>query len=70
MKAAGQRLSTAGDGFNLLGDGRNAFVAFKSELVFFHAWHCWEIAMSELRQQTIALWILFMLLLMIPWILE
>jgi hypothetical protein len=34
------------------------------------AWHCWEMAMSELKQQTIALWILLMLLLMVPWILE
>ncbi len=33
-------------------------------------WLCWEMAMSEVRQQTIALWILLMLLLMIPWILE
>jgi len=27
-------------------------------------------AMTELRQQTIALWILLMLLLMVPWVLE
>jgi hypothetical protein len=27
-------------------------------------------AMSELKQQTIALWILLMLLLMVPWALE
>jgi hypothetical protein len=29
-----------------------------------------ETAMSELKQQTIALWILFMLLMMVPWALE
>jgi hypothetical protein len=34
------------------------------------AWLCWEMAMSELKQQTIALWILLMLLLMVPWVLE
>jgi len=27
-------------------------------------------AMSEIRQQTIALWILFTLLLLIPWVLD
>jgi len=27
-------------------------------------------AMSEFKQQTIALWILLMLLLMVPWVLE
>jgi len=27
-------------------------------------------AMSELRQQTIALWIVFMLLILVPWALE
>ena len=34
------------------------------------AWLCWETAMSEPKQQAIALWILLMLLLMVPWILE
>jgi hypothetical protein len=34
------------------------------------AWLGWEMAMSEFKQQTIALWILLMLLLMVPWILE
>jgi hypothetical protein len=34
------------------------------------AWLGWEMAMSELKQQTIALWILLMLLLMVPWVLE
>jgi hypothetical protein len=29
-----------------------------------------EMAMSELRQQTIALWILLMLLILVPWALE
>jgi hypothetical protein len=29
-----------------------------------------EMAMSEVRQQTIALWILFTLLLLIPWVLD
>jgi hypothetical protein len=33
-------------------------------------WHCREMAMSELKQQTIALWILLMLLVMVPWALE
>lgn len=31
---------------------------------------CKEMAMSELRQQMLALWILLMLLLMVPWVLE
>jgi hypothetical protein len=31
---------------------------------------CEEMAMSEVRQQTIALWILFTLLLLIPWVLD
>jgi hypothetical protein len=31
---------------------------------------CREMAMSELRQQMLALWILLMLLLMVPWVLE
>jgi hypothetical protein len=30
----------------------------------------WEMAMTELRQQTIALWILLMLLILVPWALE
>ena len=30
----------------------------------------WELAMSELRQQSIALWILLMLLILVPWALE
>jgi len=34
------------------------------------AWLYWETAMSEPKQQMIALWILLMLLLMVPWILE
>jgi hypothetical protein len=34
------------------------------------AWLCRETATSELKQQTIALWILLMLLLMVPWVLE
>jgi hypothetical protein len=34
------------------------------------AWRGWEMAMSEIKQQTIALWILLMLLLMVPWVLE
>ena len=34
------------------------------------AWLAREMAMSELKQQTIALWILLMLLLMVPWVLE
>ena len=29
-----------------------------------------EVAMSELKQQTIALWILLMLLILVPWALE
>ena len=31
---------------------------------------CEEMAMSEIRQQMIALWILFTLLLLIPWVLD
>jgi hypothetical protein len=31
---------------------------------------CKEMAMSEIRQETIALWILFTLLLLIPWLLD
>jgi hypothetical protein len=34
------------------------------------AWLAREMAMSELRQQMLALWILLMLLLMVPWVLE
>ena len=30
----------------------------------------WELAMSELKQQSIALWILLMLLILVPWALE
>jgi hypothetical protein len=30
----------------------------------------WEMAMSEVTQQTIALWILFTLLLLLPWVLD
>ena len=30
----------------------------------------WEMAMSELKQQSIALWILLMLLILVPWALE
>jgi len=30
----------------------------------------WETAMTELKQQTIALWILLMLLILVPWALE
>ncbi|MFA5900020.1 MAG: hypothetical protein WC829_13020 [Hyphomicrobium sp.] len=30
----------------------------------------WEMAMTELKQQTIALWILLMLLILVPWALE
>jgi len=33
-------------------------------------WLCWEMAMSEFKQQSIALWILLMLLLLVPWVLE
>jgi hypothetical protein len=48
-----------------------AFAAGKMGLVFVpDAWLAWEMAMSELKQQTIALWILLMLLLMVPWVLE
>jgi hypothetical protein len=35
-----------------------------------HRMACREMAMTELKQQTIALWIVLMLLLMIPWVLE
>ena len=35
-----------------------------------HAWSAREMAMSELKQQTIALWILLMLLILVPWALE
>jgi hypothetical protein len=31
---------------------------------------CLEVAMSEVTQQTIALWILFTLLLLLPWVLD
>ena len=31
---------------------------------------CVELAMSELKQQSIALWILLMLLILVPWALE
>lgn len=31
---------------------------------------CREMAMSELKQQSIALWILLMLLILVPWALE
>jgi hypothetical protein len=34
------------------------------------AWFAREMAMSELRQQTIALWIVLMLLMLVPWALE
>jgi hypothetical protein len=30
----------------------------------------WEVAMSEFKQQSIALWIVVMLLIMLPWALE
>jgi hypothetical protein len=30
----------------------------------------WEKAMSELKQQSIALWILLMLLILVPWAFE
>lgn len=40
-------------------------------LVCFHRMVCeWETAMSELKQQTIALWIVLMLLILVPWALE
>lgn len=38
--------------------------------LFIVAWLDWEMAMSEFKQQTVALWILLMLLLMVPWVLE
>jgi hypothetical protein len=48
-----------------------AFAGGEMGLVFVtYAWLAWEMAMSELKQQTIALWILLMLLLMVPWALE
>jgi hypothetical protein len=31
---------------------------------------CREAVMSEMKQQAVALWILLMLLLMVPWVLE
>jgi hypothetical protein len=70
MKAAGQRLSTAAFAPIGAGDGFDAFVAFNSKLVSPCMALAGRIAMSELKQQTIALWILFMLLLMVPWVLE
>jgi hypothetical protein len=48
-----------------------AFAPLEMRLVFAtDAWLAWEMTMSELKQQTVALWILLMLLLMVPWVLE
>ena len=48
-----------------------AFVTDRKGLVFgYRVVGQWELAMSELKQQSIALWILLMLLILVPWALE
>jgi hypothetical protein len=47
-----------------------SFAAAGKALVCLIAWSAREMAMSELKQQTLALWILLMLLILVPWALE
>jgi hypothetical protein len=50
--------------------GNLSFVAEGKALVCHITWSTREMAMSELKQQSIALWILLMLLILVPWALE
>ena len=51
--------------------GRSVFFAVRLGVnLCLVAWSAREMAMSELRQQTIALWIVLMLLILVPWALE
>lgn len=49
---------------------RRGFCDGKYGASLFYRMVCRETAMSELKQQSIALWILLMLLILVPWALE